>query len=291
VRLRLRDRELELAPGRPALMGIVNATPDSFSDAQGRKDVDGLVERGRTLEAEGAAIVDVGGESGRTDREAISEQDEAARIVPVIEGLVARGVTVSADTWRPGPARAALEAGAAMVNDVSGLAEPELARLCAEYGAGLVITHTRVKPKVKDYAGSPDVMSDVTSFLESRMALALENGVDDDQLVLDPGLDLGKQVGESVEILSRLSELEPLGRPLFLAISRKDFIGSITVKRPADRDPGTLGAIEPALELGVGSLLRVHDVAGARDFLDVRDHLRNPDRGVPPLAPELRRMA
>ena len=287
--LRLRDRELELEPGRPALMGIVNATPDSFSDQQGPKDVEELVEYGLTLETRGAAIVDVGGESGRTDREAVSEREEAARIAPVIEGLVARGVTVSVDTWRPGPARAALEAGAVMVNDVSGLAEPEIARLCAEYGAGLVITHTRVKPKIKDYADVPDVIADVLSFWESRMALALELGVGEDQLVLDPGFDLGKQVGESVEILTRLSELESPGRPLLLAISRKDFIGAITYKRPAERDPGTLGAVEPALDLGVGSLLRVHDVAGARDFLDVRRQLRGDSPRFTGLAPELRR--
>jgi dihydropteroate synthase len=289
VTLRLRDRELELVPGQPALMGIVNATPDSFSDRQGAKDPGELVERGLALKIEGAAIVDVGGESGRTDREAVSEQVEAERIVPVIAGLVAKDVTVSVDTWRPGPARAALEAGAVMVNDVSGLAEPQLARLCAEYGAALVITHTRVEPKVKEYADLPDVMRDVRIFLEGRIALAREHGVGEDQLLLDPGLDLGKQVGESVEILTRLGELESLDRPLLLAISRKDFIGAITYKRPAERDPGTLGAVEPALDLGVGSLLRVHDVAGARDFLDVRRQLRGDSPTFTGLAPELRR--
>lgn len=289
MRLRLRDRELELAPGRPALMGIVNATPDSFSDPQGPKEPDDLVAHGLRLQNEGAAVVDVGGESGRTDREAVAEREEAGRIVPVVERLAAEGVTVSVDTWRPGPARAALEAGAAIVNDVSGLAEPGLARLCAEYGAGLVITHTRAEPKVKDYAATPDVMRDVTSFLERRMAVALENGVEEEQLLLDPGFDLGKQVGESVEILTRLSELEPLGRPLLLAISRKDFVGAITERRPADRDPGTLAAIEPALDLAVGSLLRVHDVAGAADFLAVRAQLREEAPGLSELAPDLRR--
>ena len=289
MRLRLRDRELDLAPGRPALMGIVNATPDSFSDPQGAKELDDLVERGLALEREGAAIVDVGGESGRTDRQPVSEQEESARVVPVVERLVAEGVSVSVDTWRPLPARAALEAGASMVNDVSGLADPELAWLCARYGAALVLTHTRVQPKVKDYAEMPDVMRDVTSFLESRMAVALENGLAEDQLVLDPGFDLGKQVGESVEILTRLGELEPLGRPLLLAISRKDFVGAITERRPADRDAGTLAAIEPALELAIGSLLRVHDVAGAADFLAVRAQLRDDAPELSELSSDLRR--
>ncbi len=286
--LRLGERELELEPGLPRLMGIVNATPDSFSDRQGEKGVDELVERGLALHADGAAIVDVGGESGRTDTEPVSEDEESSRVVPVIERLVAEGVAVSVDTWRTGPARDALGAGAAMVNDVSGLADPQLARLCAERGAALVITHTRVKPKFKDYADMPDVVRDVIAFLAERSTLARELGVGEDQLLLDPGLDLGKQVEESTEILRRLPALEALGRPLLLAISRKDFVGAIVGRRPAERDAGTLGAIEPALDLR-GAVLRVHDVAGARDFIAVRDQLRNPDRVVPLLAPALAR--
>lgn len=289
MRLRLRDRELELAPGCPALMGIVNATPDSFSDPQGVKDLDELVRRALAMVREGAAIVDVGGESGRTDRKAVSEDEEAARVAPLIGRLAGEGVAVSVDTWRAGPARAALEAGAVMVNDVSGLTEPALARLCAETGAALVITHTRVAPKTKGFPAYGDVVSDVVSLLSERSTRAAELGVGQDQLLLDPGLDLGKGVGESVEILSRLSELERLGRPLLVAISRKDFVGAITERRPAERDPGTLAAIEPALDLAVGSLLRVHDVAGAADFLAVRAQLRGEVPGPSELSPELRR--
>jgi len=272
-------------------MGIVNAGPGSFSDPQGTKDPGALAERGFELQRQGAAIVDVGGESGRTDRPAVSEEEEAARVVPVIERLVAGGVTVSVDTWRPGPARAALEAGAAMVNDVSGLDEPDVARVCAEYGAALVITHTRAKPKVKDYADMPDVIADVLSLWETRAAQAVGLGVEEEQLVLDPGFDLGKRVGQSVEILTRLSELESPGRPLLLAISRKDFIGSITSRRPAERDPGTLGAVEPAFGLRVGSVLRVHDVAGTRDFIDVRCQLQGNSPALSALAPEMQREA
>ncbi len=275
----------------PALMGIVNASPDSFSDAQGAKDPADLIERGLQLVREGAAIVDVGGESGRTDREAVSEDEEAARVVPVIEGLVARGTTVSVDTWRAGPARAALEAGATMVNDVSGLSDPVLADLCAEHGADLVITHTRARPKVKEYADAPDVIEDIAALWEERIATALEHGVTEDRIVLDPGFDLGKPPEHSVEILRRLPELEAFGRPLLLAISRKDFVGSITGRGPAERDAGTLGAIEPALDLRVDSILRVHDVAGARDFLAVREALREPGAVVEELRPELRREA
>ena len=146
-----------------------------------------------------------------------------------------------------------------------------------------------MQPKRKEYADLPDVVLDVISFLQEKMGLARELGVAEDQLLLDPGFDLGKHVGESAEILTRLSELERLGRPLLLAISRKDFIGAITHRRPADRDAGTLGAIEPALALGTGAVLRLHDVAGARDFIAVRDRLRNPGQVLPLLAPELRR--
>jgi len=271
------------------LMGIVNATPDSFSDSQGAKDPAELVERGLGLVREGAAIVDVGGESGRTDREAVPEDEEAARVVPVIQGLMAEGVTVSVDTWRAGPAAAALAAGASMVNDVSGLSDPALAELCARHGADLVITHTRVQPKVKEYADLPDVIEDIAALWEERIAVALERGMREDRIVLDPGLDLGKPPEDSVEILRRLPELQAFGRPLLLAISRKDFVGSITARRPADRDAGTLAAIEPALGLEVDCLLRVHDVAGARDFLAVREALREPGAVVEELRPELRR--
>ena len=271
------------------LMGIVNATPDSFSDPQGPKDPSELVEHGLKLVSDGAAIVDVGGESGRTDREVVPEDEEASRIAPVIEGLVAEGLTVSVDTWRAGPAKAALEAGATMVNDVSALSDPALAELCAEHRADLVITHTRVAPKVKEYADVPDVIEDIGALWEDRIAAALERGVPEDRIVLDPGFDLGKRPEDSVEILRRLGELETFGRPLLLAISRKDFVGSITGRRPAERDAGTLGAIEPALGLGVPSILRVHDVAGARDFIAVREALREPGATVTKLAPELRR--
>jgi len=281
VRLALRGGALELEPGRPALMGIVNATPDSFSDRQGTKALDELVGRALVLHREGAEIVDVGGESGRTDRPAVSEDEEIARVVPLVQRLVREHVTVSVDTWRPGPAQAALDAGAAMVNDVSALAQPRVAELCAEYGAALVIAHTRVPPKVKGFPEYADVVADVIALLGERSARAEEAGLAAEQILLDPGLDLGKGVEESIEILRRLPELEALGRPLLLAISRKDFVGSITFRRPSERDPGTLAAIEPAFDLALGSLIRVHDVAGAADFMAVRRELRGEVQSFP----------
>jgi len=283
VKLRLRDRELDLPPGAPVLMGIVNATPDSFSDVQGAKPLDALLARALELVAAGAAIVDVGGESGRTDRTAVSVDEEAARVVPLVERLAGEGVAVSVDTWRAPVARVALDAGAVLINDVSGLSDPEIASVCAASGAGLVITHTRVAPKTRAYPDYADVVADVAELLVERSATARGLGVGDDQLLLDPGLDIAKTPAQSVELLRRLPELARFGRPLLLAISRKDFVGAITGRRPRDRDAGTLAAVEPALDSTAGSLLRVHDVAAAADFVAVRRALRG--EAAAPIAP------
>jgi dihydropteroate synthase len=288
VILRLRDRELDLS--RPVIMGIVNATPDSFSDRQGPKDADEVAERGLRLADDGAAIVDVGGESGRTDTEAVPVEVEIERVVPVIERLAAGGVVVSVDTWRGPVARAALAAGAHMINDVSGLSDESVAAACAEAGAGLVITHTLAPPKTKVYPHYDDVVASVREFLGERMAAARAAGLDDEQIVLDPGIDIAKSPAESVELIRRLPELAELGRPLLLAVSRKDFIGAVTERPPAARDAGTLAAVGAAVD-GGAKIVRVHDVAGTRDFLRVRDALEHgADSGLS-LAPELRREA
>jgi dihydropteroate synthase len=290
MRLRLGDRALELSAGTPALMGIVNATPDSFSDAQGPKPLDALVARALELVGAGATIVDVGGESGRTDRPAVSVDEEASRVVPLVERLAAEGVAVSVDTWRVPVARAALDAGAVLVNDVSGLGDPGIAVACAASGAGLVIAHTRVPPKAKGFPSYADVTADVLELLGERAATARDRGVEDERLLLDPGFDLGKTPADSVELLRRLPELEQLGRPLLLAISRKDFVGALTGRPPRERDPGTLAAIEPALDCGAATVLRVHDVAGVADFLKVRAALRGAaDTPSAPLDDALRR--
>jgi dihydropteroate synthase len=253
-------------------MGVVNATPDSFSDPQGAKPIEGLVERGLELAAQGAAIVDVGGESGRTDRAPVAVEEESARVVPVIERLAAAGLTVSVDTWRAPVARAALAAGASMVNDVSGLADVELADACAEHDAELVITHTRVPPKVKAFPEYVDVVGDVAELLRERAAVARARGVDEERLVFDPGIDIAKTPAQSVELLRRLPELAGLGRPLLVAVSRKDFIGALTGRTPAARGAGTLAAVGIAAD-GGAAILRVHDVAAARDYLAVRSAL------------------
>jgi dihydropteroate synthase len=288
VILRLRDRDLDLT--RPVIMGIVNATPDSFSDRQGPKQPDELAERGMRLVEVGAAIVDVGGESGRTDTEAVPVETEIERVVPVIERLAARGALVSVDTWRGPVARAALEAGAHMINDVSGLSDESVAAACAEAGAALVITHTTAPPKTKVFPHYDDVVASVREFLEERAAAAMAAGVGDDRIVLDPGIDLAKSPAESVELLRRLPELAELGPPLLLAVSRKDFVGALTERPPAARDAGTLAAVGAAAD-GGAKIVRVHDVAGTHDFLRVHDALRHGAHDGLALAPDLRREA
>jgi dihydropteroate synthase len=273
-------------------MGIVNASPESFSDGGEVGGLDAQVERALALVEQGADLIDVGGESGVTDRDPVSAETEAARVVPLVERLAARDVTVSVDTWKGSVARAAVDAGAAMINDVSGLLDPEVADVCGGSGAALVVMHTPVPPKVKGFPGFDDVAADVLSFLRERISLAREHGVGDDQIVVDPGPDFGKTPAETVETLRRLGELSALGRPVLLAVSRKDFVGAITSRPPAARGAGTLAAVGEGVDAGA-AILRVHDVAEVHDFLAVRGALRG-EREVAPglrLDPALRREA
>jgi dihydropteroate synthase len=271
--LRLLDRTVAIERGRPLVMGIVNTGPDSFSDAFRLETPQQQVDHALALVAEGADLVDVGGESGVTYTQPTAAEEEIARVVPVVARLVAEGVTVSVDTWKPAVARAALEAGAAMINDVSGLAELELADLAASSGAGLVVMHTRAAPKAEafpDYGG--EAGADVERFLRERVAAARERGVADEQIVLDPGPDFAKSPADTVAVLRGLDRLRAMGRPLLLAISRKYFIGAITGRPPAERLPGTLAAVGWAVDAGA-AILRVHDVAAARDYLAVKSVL------------------
>jgi dihydropteroate synthase len=180
------------------------------------------------------------------------------------------------DTYKAPVARAALDAGAALVNDVSGLRDPGVASACAEAGAGLVITHTRAAPKQKLFPGYADVTDDVLRFLRERTLVARGCGVADERIVLDPGLDYAKTPAETVELLRELRTLHALGRPLLLAVSRKDFVGALTGRRPSERLAGTLAAVAAGVERGA-AILRVHDVAEVADFLRVRAALSGAD--------------
>ena len=261
--------------GRPWLMGIVNATPDSFSDAGLGQTLEERIELARSLLAAGADVIDVGGESGVTNRPPVEPAVEIERVVPVIERLTGElGARVSVDTYKPAVARAAIAAGASIVNDVSGLRDPELADVCAETGAALILMHTRAAPKQKVFDPSLDgrVMADIEAFLRERIDLALGRGVEFDQLMLDPGPDFAKTPAQTVEMLRDFEDLHALERPLLLAVSRKDFIGAITGRPPRDRLGGTLAAIAHGVRAGA-HVLRIHDVAAVADFLAVCDVL------------------
>jgi dihydropteroate synthase len=261
---------------RPWLMGVVNANPDSFSDAGRFSGLDAQVARAADLLAAGADVIDIGGESGITGRPETAVDDEIARVVPLITRVVDElGALVSVDTYKPAVAAAAIEAGARIVNDVSGLRDLELASICASTGAALVVMHTRAAPKTRlqDPAYYDDVVADVRSFLAERVEAAVAGGVDPGQLVLDPGPDFAKTPAQTVAVLRRLDVLHELGRPLLLAISRKDFIGAITGRPPAQRDAGTLAALAFGADAGA-AMFRVHDVRAAADFLAVRSVLR-----------------
>jgi dihydropteroate synthase len=270
----------------PRLMGIVNANPDSFSDP-GARALDELVADALAQVEAGADMIDVGGESGVTQVAPVTAEEERTRVLPLVERLVAEGITVSVDTWKAEVAEPVLAAGATLINDVSGLRDPAVADACARHDAGLVVMHTRAEPKVKAFPAYDDVVADVRALLAERTALAVSLGVAAEKIVVDPGPDFTKTPAETVEVLRRLDEFADLGYPLLLALSRKDFVGAVTGRPPADRLGGTLGAI--AAVAHHASILRVHDVAAVADFLRVREAIEGPPQAVPALDPELRR--
>jgi len=276
--LTCRGRSLDT--NRPLVMAVVNATPDSFSDRERLTTTESRAERCFELLDAGAAILDVGGQSGITGVPEISEDEEASRVVPLVEAVIAEraDTVISVDTYRPAVTRAVIDAGAAIVNDVSGLAHPELVGLCAAAGCGLVVMHTRVAPKHKllDPDLYEDVTSDVVEMLEARIATAVEGGLDREGIIVDPGIDYAKTPYQSVEVLRSAERITALGRPVLWALSRKDFIGAITGRRPADRLPGTLAAIGH-IGAHAGAIFRVHDVAETVAYLEVQRALRDGD--------------
>jgi dihydropteroate synthase len=258
--------------GRMRIMGIVNASPDSFSDVRTPGSLDDRVALAAAQLEAGADVIDIGGESGVTNRPPVSPGEEIARVVPLIRRVAGElGAVVSVDTYKPAVARAAIAAGAAIVNDVSALRDPELADVCAQTGAGLVVMHTRAMPKQKllDRSYDERMLADVKQLLAERIDAALARGVALEQVMIDPGPDFGKTPAQTVEVLRGLSELHEFGRPILLAISRKDFIGAVTGRRPAERLAGTLAALAYGADHGA-HMVRVHDVAAAHEFLSVR---------------------
>jgi len=258
------------------LMGIVNATPDSFSDGGLHPTLRARVELARELLARGARVIDVGGESGITNRPPVEAAEEIERVVPLIERIVlATDAIVSIDTYKPAVAAAAIAAGAAIVNDVSGLRDVELADVCAQTGAALVVMHTAAAPKqrLQDPGLYDDVLAEVMRFLDHRLELARSRGIADEQLIVDPGPDFAKTPAQTVALLRGAARLHEFGRPVLMAISRKDFVGALTGRPPRERGAGTLAALAHGIDLGA-HIFRVHDVAAAADFIAVRAALR-----------------
>jgi dihydropteroate synthase len=266
----LRGRIIDLT--EPLLMGIVNATPDSFSDAGDYPDTAARVARAVALLADGAHIVDVGGQSGITGVPEVPAAEEIARVVPVVEGILAAApdALLSVDTYKPPVVKAVLDAGAAIVNDVSGLLYPEVAALCAEAGAGLVVMHNRSRPKQRltDPLLYDDVTGDVVDVLAGKLAEVEAAGVARESVLLDPGPDFSKTPHQTVTVLREIDRVRALGRPLLLALSRKDFLGAITGRPPKQRLAGTLAAIGHLVGQP-GYVLRVHDVEAVVDYLAV----------------------
>ncbi len=256
----------------PLVMAVVNATPDSFSDRERLTTTDERATKCFEALDAGADLLDLGGQSGITGVPEIAEETEIARVVPLVEAVVAErpDAVISVDTYRPGVAAAAIAAGAAIINDVSGLAHPDIIDACVAHGCGLVVMHTRVAPKHKllDPDLYDDVAGDVVAMLEECIATVTERGLDRDAIIVDPGIDYAKTPYQSLQVLRERDRLRPLGRPVLWALSRKDFIGAITHRPPADRLAGTLAAIG-AVGIGPGAIFRVHDVAEVVAFIRV----------------------
>jgi dihydropteroate synthase len=245
------------------LMGVVNVTPDSFSDGGLFLDAEAAVAHGRELAEQGAEILDVGGESTRPGAEEVSAEEEMTRVVPVVRGL-ADTATVSIDTSKAAVAEAALDAGATIVNDVTALShDPEVGALCADRGAGLVLMHMQGDPRtMQEDPSYDDVVDDVKAFLARRMEAAIGMGVTEELIWLDPGIGFGKTLDHNLELLRRLGELRGLGHQLVVGTSRKSFIGKIDGSAVGDRLGGTIASSVLAAAEGA-DVLRVHDVAEA----------------------------
>ena len=265
------------------LMGVLNVTPDSFSDGGRFLDMDAALAHGRKLVAQGADILDVGGESTRPGADPVGAAEETARIAPVVAGLRGAGAQVSIDTSKLTVAEVALREGATLVNDVTAFrADPALAGLVADSGAECCLMHMLGEPRTMQLqARYEDVVSEVKAFLEERMRFAISEGILEERILLDPGIGFGKTAQHNLELLRRLHELVAIGRPVVIGTSRKTFLGRIGAAEraggaleevdplpPSERLPGTIATNVLALERGA-SVFRVHDVAAVRDALAV----------------------
>jgi dihydropteroate synthase len=267
---RCRDRALN-PDKRPLLMGILNVTPDSFSDGGRYFDAVPAIARGLAMAEEGADIIDVGGESTRPGAPEVDAEDESSRVIPVIEELARRnGLTVSVDTMKAVVAEKALSAGAAIINDVSALThDPAMTGVAKEWGAGVILMHMRGTPRTMQIDPQyDDVVLEVCSYLKERVDEAVEQGLDRSTLAVDPGIGFGKSVDHNLELLANLARLRSGGVPIVVGLSRKSFLGKLTGRDVDERLAGSLAAMSYCLMNGA-DVMRVHDVGEAVDALKV----------------------
>lgn len=253
-------------------MGVVNATPDSFSDGGRFYESDQAIAHGLALWADGADLVDVGGESTRPGSEPVTPEEEMGRVIPVVAELADQGVVVSIDTAKPEVARAALEAGAEAVNDVTALADPAMAGVVADYGAGVVLMHMKGTPRTMQQNPTyEDVVGEIRDFLVTRAGFAVDAGVDPPRVCIDPGIGFGKSIQHNLELLAGLEHLVETGYPVLLGTSRKRFLGEISgISDPSSRDIATSATLAIAIAKGV-SVFRVHNVVLSLQIARIAD--------------------
>ena len=265
---------------RPALMGVVNCTPDSFSDGGRLPSLSHALDHALRLIDDGADILDIGGESTRPGAPSVDLETELLRVIPVIEGLANAGVQIpiSIDTQKPEVAHAALEAGADIVNDVSALREPEMASVVAKFGALVVLMHMRGIPKTMQ--AQPihyeNILREITTYLDQRIEVAKAAGILPQRIITDPGIGFGKELRHNLTLTKHLSTLRMLECPILFGPSRKRFLGDITGRDVSDRDRATAAACALAVHAGA-DIVRVHDVAAVRDAVAVAHAVRQAD--------------
>jgi dihydropteroate synthase len=271
VVLQARDHTFTLRPGAPAVMGIVNTNPGSFSDTEYLATTEAQLARALALVEAGADIIDVGPDSGVAHGDPIDLDTQIASALPLVEELVARGIPVSIDTPQLAVAEATLAAGAAMINDVSGLAEPRIAAACAATGAALVLLHTRVEHKKEAFLEFDDVVADVEQLFAERIAVAEQHGLARELIVLDPGLGYAKHPHDDVEVLRAYPTFAAHGLAILTGASRKYYAGVITGAEPPERLPETLATVEAVRPYP--GFVRVHDVDEVTRYLKVMETL------------------
>lgn len=259
----------ELDLGRPLVMGILNATPDSFSDGTGELSIERVVERAHRMVADGADMLDIGGESTRPGADPVPLQQELDRVLPVIEALHGLNVPLSVDTFKPGVMQAVLAAGADMINDIRALSEPGAVEAVADSRCGLCIMHMQGDPRTMQQAPQySDVVQEVKDFLQKRLAVLDAAGIDRQRIVLDPGFGFGKTPAQNYTMLRRLDTMRVDDYPWLLGFSRKSMLGHVVGREPRERLAASLAAALYGLEKG-GHILRVHDVAETVDAVKI----------------------